>query len=81
MAQAKGLNWGRIRGVWAHVHSLGGRNANDPTHHGTPDQRLAATYLGVQLAKWQAQGGGYMSYRQMHAFLIPQLRRIVATTR
>lgn len=66
MALAKSYAWANINGYYQSIFSKGDFNFNSPIHHGTPDQRLAAAYLGVNTAVYAMQNKIQLSYYDLH---------------
>ena len=58
--------WSQIQGYYANVYASGDYLFNDPGHHGTPNQRLAAAYLGVTTAVQAMNNGQGYTYAQLH---------------
>ncbi|MBC7778066.1 MAG: hypothetical protein H7246_21720 [Phycisphaerae bacterium] len=46
--------------------SFGDNNFNDPYHHGTPSERLAAARLGVEVAAFVVQNNQMLTYDELH---------------
>lgn len=68
MAFVKQWAWAQIEGYYANTYAIGDYYFNSPQHHGTPDQRLAAAYLGVNTAIADMQaGGGPRGWNELHA--------------
>lgn len=71
MAYAKQWTWSRIQGYFLNTYASGSYNFNDPEFHGTPNQRVAAANLGVNIAVQVARSGGFVTYAQLHqAFML-----------
>jgi hypothetical protein len=66
MALAKQYAWSQIQSYYNNVYATGDYLFNDPSHHGTPDQRLQATYLGVTTAVSAMRNNTRYSYLQLH---------------
>lgn len=66
MGFAMQWSWLQIEGYYANTYSLGNYEFNHPQFHGTPDQRLAAAYLGVQTALEVISSGEYPLYTELH---------------
>lgn len=73
MALAKQWAWSQIQGYFANTYALGDYHFNSPSHHGTPDQRLAAAYLGVNTAIQAIQTNRPFSYQELHSLFSSQL--------
>ena len=80
MALAKQYAWGQIQGYYANTYALGDYNFNHPQHHGTPDQRLAAAYLGVNTAIEVMRQNRPLSYQQLHSLFSQQIGSRVLLT-
>lgn len=81
MGLAKQWAWSQIQGYFANTYALGDYHFNHPSHHGTPDQRLAAAYLGVNTAIQVIRTGRPFSYQELHALFTQQLGSRVAVGR
>jgi hypothetical protein len=73
MAIAKQWAWTQIQGYFANTYALGDYNFNHPQHHGTPNQRLAAAYLGVNTAIQAMQQNRPFSYQELHTLFSQQI--------
>jgi len=73
MALQKGFAWSQIDGYFSSTYATGDYNFNSPLHHGTPDQRLAAAYLGVELAVEAANAQQSFSYTDLHQRIIDSI--------
>jgi hypothetical protein len=78
MALAKQFAWSQIQSYYANVYASGDYNFNSPQHHGTPNQRLQAAYLGVQTAVSAMQTNTRYSYNQLHGIFINQISTKIA---
>jgi hypothetical protein len=82
MALAKQWAWSQIQGYFANTYTSGDYNFNHPQHHGTPQQRLAAAYLGVNTAIQAMQRGRPFSYQELHTIFSQQIgSRVIAAAR
>ena len=81
VALAKQRSWGVIQGYYQHFASIGDRNFNSPEHHGTPRQRMAAGYLGVQAGVQAIQRGQAFTYEQLHQFFSQQIAQQIIPNR
>lgn len=63
---AKQWAWSRVDQYYEAVMSFGDYNYNDPYHHGTPNERLAAARLGVEVAAYVAQNNQMLTYDELH---------------
>ena len=70
MALGKAWAWSQIEGYYASTYATGDYNFNHPTHHGTPNQRLAAAYLGVQTAIDAVNSNKNYTYNELHQLFI-----------
>lgn len=66
MALAKSFAWPLISGYFTAVANMGDFNFNDPSHHGTPQERLAAARLGFDTGIRALQTQVPLSYPQLH---------------
>ena len=78
MALAKQWAWSQIQSYYASVYSNGDYNFNHPSHHGTPNQRLAAAYLGVTTAVKALQTNTQYTYQQLHNIFINEIKTNIA---
>lgn len=78
MALAKQYAWNQIQGYYANIYALGDYNFNSPYHHGTPEQRLAAAYLGVNTAIYALQTGTRFTYNDLHNIFFGKIRTEIA---
>ena len=74
MALAKQYAWDQIESYYANVYATGDYYYNSPTHHGTPDQRLNAAYLGVNTAIYALQSGKQYTYSELHEIFFGTIR-------
>lgn len=77
MAIVKQWAWSQIEGYYSNVYALGDYYYNSPNHHGTPQQRLAAAYLGVNTAIEAIQNNRAYSYQELHQIFVNQLSKRV----
>ena len=73
MAIEKGYAWSQIDDYFRSTEKTGDYDVASPQHHGTPNQRVAAAYLGVQLANEAVANGKGFSYEELHARIIDSL--------
>jgi hypothetical protein len=66
MGVGKSYSWGSIDNYFSGVASFGDYNFNDPSHHGTPQERLAAVQLCFQTALEVIQTGTPVTYADLH---------------
>jgi hypothetical protein len=66
MALAKGWAWAFINDYFTTLASIGDYNFTDPSHHGTPQERVAAANLGFTTGLNVMQTGQPLSYSQLH---------------
>ena len=59
-------SWNEINNYFAAVASTGDFNFNEPNHHGTPQERLAAAQLGFQTAYQVIQTQTPLTYADLH---------------
>jgi hypothetical protein len=78
MALAKQYSWAQINTYFDLVFSLGDFNFNSPKHHGTPQERLAAAYLGVTTAIYALQNGVQFSYHDLHQLFMSEISGNIA---
>jgi hypothetical protein len=81
MVMAKSFAWSQIQGYYSNVYATGDYMFNSPTHHGTPDQRLAAAYLGVQTAVDALNNNKHYSYQQLHATFLDAINNSIVGKR
>ena len=74
MALNKGFEWAHIHGYFASTMSTGDYDVESPRHHGTPNQRVAAAYLGVQLAIESVNTDHAFTYEELHHRILDSLR-------
>jgi len=77
MALEKGFAWSQIHGYFASTLNTGDYDVTSPQHHGTPNQRVAAAYLGVQLAIEAVENGEGFSYKELHTRILDSLQTSV----
>jgi hypothetical protein len=65
--------WTSISNYFSAVSSEGDYDFNNPSHHGTPAQRLAAAQLGFQTAVQAAQTNTQFSYSDLHQIFSSQI--------
>jgi hypothetical protein len=80
MALRKGYAWSAIQGYYNHVYSTGDFFFNSSDHHGTPSQRLAAAYLGVNTAIYAMQNRQAYTYSALHTFFVQEITRMLASS-
>ncbi len=66
MALGESFSWTSIDDYFSAIASLGDFNFNDPNHHGTPEERLAAAQLGFQTAVQAIQTQTQLTYPDLH---------------
>lgn len=74
MALNKGFEWNHIEGYFASTESTGDFAVESPQHHGTPNQRVAAAYLGVQLAIESVNTDHAFTYEELHHRIVDSLQ-------
>jgi hypothetical protein len=73
MALEKGFAWNQIDAYFRSTEKTGDFAVASKQHHGTPNQRVAAAYLGVQLANESVSKGEAFSYQELHHRIIDSL--------
>lgn len=73
MALEKGFAWNQIDAYFRSTESTGDYAVTSKQHHGTPNQRVAAAYLGVQLANESVKNGVGFSYEDLHHRIVDSL--------
>jgi hypothetical protein len=73
MAIEKGFAWNQIDAYFRSTENTGDYEVSSPQHHGTPNQRVAAAYLGVQLANETVSNGEGFTYEELHHRIIDSL--------
>jgi hypothetical protein len=66
MALGENYSWTSIDDYFTAMASEGDYNFNDPNHHGTPEERLAAAQLGFQTAVEAVETQTQVSYAELH---------------
>ncbi len=61
-------NWKRVEQFFSLFYQAGDCALNDPLHHGTPQQRMAATRAGYELANSAQKKGKILSIEEVHAY-------------
>ncbi|MEM8814483.1 MAG: hypothetical protein AAGE85_01505 [Pseudomonadota bacterium] len=79
MALAKAWTGPEINTYFQYLFSLGDFYFHDPNHHGTPNQRLAAGYVGFDVGYQVGTSGQPLSYVELHNIFIREVDRITAT--
>lgn len=74
MALNKGFAWSQIEGYYESTLSTGDYDVESPQHHGTPNQRVAAAYLGVELALESVNSNHTFTYQELHQRIIDSLQ-------
>lgn len=74
MALNKGCEWNHIEGYFQSTFSTGDFAVESPQHHGTPNQRVAAAYLGMQLAKEAVETGHAFTYEELHERMVDSIQ-------
>lgn len=78
MALAKQYAWSNIQSYYQSIYAAGDYNFNSPTHHGTPEQRLKAAYLGVTTAINAMQTNTRYNYDQLHSIFFSSIKTNIA---
>jgi hypothetical protein len=76
-AMMKGWGGEDLNAYYQALFSVGDFNYNDPNHHGTPVQRLAAGALGLLVAIDVLQSGLTPTPGQLHAFFDDRIRNCI----
>lgn len=63
---AKQWAWSRVDQYYTAIMAFGDYNFNSPYHHGTPNERLAAARLGVEVAEHVVQNNQMLTYADLH---------------
>lgn len=79
MALVKQYAWGQIQTYYQSVYATGDYNYHSPFHHGTPDQRLAAAYFGVQTAIEALNNGEPYSYVELHNLFMQHIEQKIVS--
>jgi hypothetical protein len=77
MAIVKRYAWNQIQGYFLNTYAAGSYYFNDPNFHGTPNQRVAAAYLGVNLAVYALSQPRPPSWLEMHEAFMSQMQVIL----
>jgi hypothetical protein len=77
MAMAKGWAGPQLNTYFNYLFLLGDYQFNDPGHHGTPNERVAAGTLGLSVANQALQTNNRMSYQQLHAVFSSAIKSTV----
>ena len=73
MGLAKQWAWDQIQGYYQNTYATGDYNFHSSDHHGTPNQRLAAAYMGVNTALLAIQNNKPYSYQELHQIFSQQI--------
>jgi hypothetical protein len=73
------FSWGSISDYFSAVFSTGDYDFNNPSHHGTPAQRLAAAQIGFQTAVQAQQTNTFLAYADLHQIFSSQIAQIPAS--
>lgn len=79
MALAKSFAWSQIQGYYSSTYATGDYNFHHPTHHGTPNQRLASAYLGVQTAIDAINNNTPYSYNELHQIFMSTINNEITS--
>lgn len=66
MALGENYSWASINNYFTAMASEGDYNFTDPSHHGTPEERLAAAQLGFQTAIEVVETQTQVTYADLH---------------
>lgn len=78
MALRKQWSWAQIQSYFANVYATGNYLFNDPDFHGTPEQRLAAAYLGVNMGLNALTNGIQYNYNDLHSIFFNEISSNIA---
>ena len=70
MGLYKDADSSKLNAYFATLAHFGDYAFTDPSHHGTPDERVAAGLLGLTVANDMIQNGSRPSFLQIHDFFI-----------
>jgi hypothetical protein len=73
---AKSWAWGQTASFFQTVASMGDNAFNDPQHHGTSAERLAAARLGFDLGAYSLLNRRPYSWFELHAYFSGQIRAL-----
>jgi hypothetical protein len=73
MAIAKNWAGSQLNAYFQTLSNLGDYNFNNPGHHGTPQERVQAGALGMQVGYNVLSSGQQISYAELHQLFISQL--------
>lgn len=74
MALAKGWAGAQLQSYFDFIFSLGEYNFNNPNHHGTPNQRLAAAYIGFNTGLSALQFQYQYSAPELHQIFVREIQ-------
>lgn len=66
MGLAKQWYWSQIQTYYNAIYASGDYDFNSPLHHGTPEQRVNAAYLGLKVAVYALNNKIQYTYQQLH---------------
>ena len=78
MAIAKQYSWNNMSSFFNAMYRAGSSNYNSLDHHGTPNQRLAAAYFGVQVALEAMRKNTPLSYNDLHNIFTYEIENVIA---
>jgi hypothetical protein len=71
-------SWDDVRALYTHMASLGTRDGfTNPNFHGTPEQRMAAVYVGVAIAEYAVKNRTNYTVDQLHQGFMTNIFRIL----
>ncbi|MDD3875239.1 MAG: hypothetical protein PHT69_01315 [Bacteroidales bacterium] len=81
MALRKQWAWSQIQNYYANVYATGDYNFNHTSHHGTPQQRLAAANFGVQVGADALQSGTEYTYLELHTIFNTEIKNNITASK
>lgn len=70
-------NWKRVEQFFNLFFQIGDCYFNSNGHHGTPDQRMAAAYLGYETASKEQKQGQIMTPQQLHEIFVASINTLL----
>lgn len=79
MTHKKGAtyNWKRVEEFLNLYFQIGDCGFDNPSHHGTPSQRLNAAYLGYQVAQAEQKKGQQLSDEELHVIFMTEVDNLL----
>lgn len=78
MALRKQWTWSQIQGYFNNVYATGNYLYNNPDFHGTPEQRLKAAYLGVNVGINALTNGIVYTHNNLHSIFFTEIKNNIA---